>query len=42
MKRVVVIVVLAFTLSLIFYSCKSSEHCPAYGQAKTNHVSKSI
>lgn len=33
MKKIVVILVAVFTLAVLFQSCKSSEHCPAYGEA---------
>jgi len=32
MKKVVIIIVALFTLAVVFQSCKSSEHCPAYGE----------
>jgi hypothetical protein len=35
MKKIVFIVLVAFTLAVGFQSCKSTTDCPAYGQAKT-------
>ncbi|MEZ5082850.1 MAG: hypothetical protein R2750_05310 [Bacteroidales bacterium] len=34
MKKIVVLVLAIITLSIILSSCKSSESCPAYGEAK--------
>jgi hypothetical protein len=34
MKKIVVIIVAAFTLAMVLQSCKSSEHCPAYGEVQ--------
>lgn len=35
MKKIIVIAVVIFTLAVLFQSCKSSEHCPAYGEINT-------
>jgi len=35
MKKIIVTAVVVFTLAVLFQSCKSSEHCPAYGEV--NH-----
>jgi len=41
MKKIVVILVAVFTLAVLFQSCKSSEHCPAYGEVnQTQQVDK--
>ncbi len=37
MKKVIIIVVAVFTLAISLQSCKSSEHCPAYGEVQ-NHT----
>jgi len=34
MKRIITVFVVAFILALVVNACKSSEHCPAYGQAE--------
>jgi len=42
MKRIVTVFLAALVLALVLNACKSSEHCPAYGQADepqtTQHV----
>jgi hypothetical protein len=42
MKRIATLLLAAMALALILNACKSSEHCPAYGQAdapvKTQHA----
>lgn len=34
MKKIVVLVLTVITLSIVMSACKSSESCPAYGEAK--------
>jgi len=34
MKKVIVLILAIVTISIILFSCKSSENCPAYGEAK--------
>ncbi len=34
MKKVIVLILAIVTISIILFSCKSSEKCPAYGEAK--------
>jgi len=34
MKKIVVLLLALITFSLVMSACKSSESCPAYGEAK--------
>jgi len=40
MKRIAVIFITIFVLALVLNSCKSSEHCPAYGQVETQQTTQ--
>ena len=34
MKRIVVLLVIAFTLGVLFTACRQTSQCPAYGEYK--------
>ncbi len=38
MKKGVIIIALLFVMALAFTSCKSTQNCPAYGQAEVEQV----
>ncbi len=35
MKKIATVFLAALVLALVLNACKSSEHCPAYGQVET-------
>ena len=40
MKKIVVLVLAIVTLGIVMSSCKSSESCPAYGEAKKFQIER--
>jgi hypothetical protein len=42
MKKVVLFAAVIFFGAAVLSSCKTTEHCPAYGSAPTHSVGKSI
>ncbi len=40
MKKIVVVVLAIVTLGIVMSSCKSSESCPAYGEAKKFQIER--
>jgi len=42
MKRISIVIILSLLVASVFVSCKSSEHCPAYGSADNQQTAQKL